>query len=358
MPTSSCTVSFFRNDLMRTRLQRGMCPVKNCKADIVQRKAPFHRYRGKMRYLPFCPEHGIRIHPTSFVYYNGSSDNDLAIATRRNLMFNADYYISKFFKKTGKVESYRLCYESSEDAISYNVFTELLSNGHALRKLTKHVTGENTEDDVELYLWGGKTDFKSDRHAAYEPLQSVRDHLESDIGIYKTEPDIMLLVPGKILVCIEAKFGSKNPLAKEKPAVHGEKPKSRKCLIERYCTNNEIIESNKIFDLEGMPGRLHEQLFRNLVFASSMAELASIRKWYVVNLRSRHVMNLKRGKPESLPVVRNIRSMLRPRYKKRFSHLTWEDIFENAIKGNDKLYDLAWYMKNKTINCQRAFNIL
>ena len=102
MPTSSCTVSFFRNDLQRTRLQRGMCPVKNCKADIGQHKVPFHRYRGKMRYLPFCPEHGIRIHPTSFVYYNGPSDNDLAIATRRNLMFNADYYISNFFKKAGK----------------------------------------------------------------------------------------------------------------------------------------------------------------------------------------------------------------------------------------------------------------
>jgi hypothetical protein len=311
-----------------------------------------------MRYLSFCPEHGIRIHPTSFVYYNGPSDKDLTLATRRNLMFNADYYISKFFNKAHKVESHRLCYESSEDAVSYNVFTELLSNGYALRKLTKHITGENKEDYVELYLWGGKIDLKSGMHSTYKPLQSVRNQLESDIRIYKTEPDIMLIVPGKILICIEAKFGSKNPLAKEIPSIKGEKPKSRSSLIKKYCTKNEIIESNKIFDFEGMYGRFHEQLFRNLVFASSMAELAGIRKWYVVNLRSQHVMNLKRGKPESLPVVRNVRSMLKPRYKNRFSHLTWEDIFENAIKGNDKLYDLAWYMKNKTINCQRAFNIL
>jgi hypothetical protein len=358
MPTSSCTVSFFRNDLQRARLWRGICPVKNCKVAIHKYKVPFGRYRYKMRYLPFCPEHGIRIHPTSFVYYNGPSDKDLALATRRNLMFNADYYISKFFNKASKVESHRLCYESSEDAVSYNVFTEFLLNGHTLRKLTKHITGENTKGYVELYLWGSKIDLKSDRHSTYKPLQSVRNQLESDIGIYKTEPDIMLIIPGRILICIEAKFGSKNSLAKEKPAVQSEKSKSRRSLIERYCTNNEIVESNKIFDLEGMSGRFHEQLFRNIVFASSMAELASIRKWYVVNLRSQHVMNLKRGKPESLPVVRNVCSMLRPRYKKQFSHLTWEDIFENTIKGNDALHDLTWYMKNKTINCQRAFNVI
>lgn len=358
MPTSSCTVSFFRNDLQRTRLRRSMCPVKNCSADIVQHKVPFHRYRGKMRYLPFCPEHGIRIHPSSFVYYNGPSNDDLAIATRRNLMFSADYYFSNFFKRPGKAESHRLCYEGSEDAVSHNVFTELASNGHGLKKLAKYVTGETVKDDVELYLWGGKIDLKSAEHTEYELLQSVRDHLESDIGRYKTEPDIMLLIPGKVLICIEAKFGSKNPLAKERRAVAGNKPMSNKALIERYCSNNKIVETNEIFDFDSMPRRFHEQLFRNLVFASSMAELARIPRWYVVNLRSQHVMNLKRGKPESLPVVRDVRSMLRPRYKKRFSHLTWENVFEISVRSEDKLHDLSWYMKNKTVNCRRAFNIL
>lgn len=358
MPTSSCTVSFFRNDLQATRLERGKCPVKNCKVGITRHKVPFQRYRGKMRHLPFCPEHGIRIHPTSFVYYNGPSENDLAMATRRNLMFNAEYYISNFFKKAGKAESHRLCYESSEDAVSHNVFTELLSNAHAIRKLTKHITSEAVNDDVELYLWGAKIDLKSGKHTQYKPLQSVRNHLESDIGKYKTEPDVMLVVPGKILICIEAKFGSKNPISKEVPEGAGEKPKSRRNLIERYCTKNEIKDMNEIFDAESMPDRLVEQLFRNIVFASCMAELGKIPKWHVVNLRSQHVMNLKRGKPESQPVVRSVRSMLRPRYKKWFSHLTWEDIFDIAIRGDHKLHDLSWYMKNKTINCQRAFNML
>ena len=358
MPTSSCTVSFFKNDLQATRLQRGECPIKNCKVDITRCEVPFQRYRGKMRHLPFCPEHGIRIHPTSFVYYNGSSENDLAMATRRNLMFNADYYISNFFKKASKAESHRLCYESSEDAVSHNVFTELLTNAHAIKKLTKHFTSETVKDDIELYLWGGKIDLKSGKHTQYKPLQCVHNHLESDIGKYKTEPDAMLVVPGKVLICIEAKFGSKNPITKEVPEGAGEKPKSKKSLIERYCTKNEIVDTNMIFDFESMPDRLAEQLFRNVVFASSMAELADIPRWYVVNLRSQHVMNLKRGRPESLPVVRSVRSMLKPRYKKRFSHMTWEDIFEIAINGNDKLHDLSWYMKNKTINCQRAFNVL
>ncbi len=181
--------------------------------------------------------------------------------------------------------------------------------------------------------------------------------IESDIKNFKTEPDIILIVPKKILVCIEAKFGSKNPLAEEKEEKTGEKPKSRGRLMKRYCSKNKIIEGNRIFDLDNSPMRFHEQLFRNLIFAASMAKLADIEKWYVVNLRSQHVMNLKKGKLESMSVTRNIRSILTREYKKRFLHLTWEDIYDKCVRGNTDLHNLAWYMKNKTLNCRRAFNI-
>jgi hypothetical protein len=53
----------------------------------------------------FCPEHGLTIHSSGFVYYNGDSEEDRIIATKRNLMFHADYYISNFFenRKIGDV---------------------------------------------------------------------------------------------------------------------------------------------------------------------------------------------------------------------------------------------------------------
>lgn len=352
---SSCDVSFYRNDLQRARLWAGKCPVKNCSVNVTKYRVPFQ----KRKDLPYCPEHGIRIHGSGFVYYNGSSNEDLIVATKRNLMFHSDYYTSNFFKKGNKMESGRLCYESSEDAVSYNVFTEMLSDENALKRLVGHITKKNIDDDVELYLWGGKIDIKNNIFLPYKPLLDVRRHLEHDIKRFATEPDIMLVVPKKIVICIEAKFGSKNPIAKEIEESEGEKPKGSKKLIERYCgSKNKIIDTDDIFDFCRMPKLFYEQLFRNIVFASSMAKLSGATEWHVANLRNQHVMNLKRGKPESMPIMRNIRSILKPKYKKRFNHLTWEQIHAIAIKDNESLYNLSWYIKNKSLNCGRAFNII
>jgi len=357
MTTSNCTVSFTRNDLQKTRLLAGKCPVKDCRTSINSHKVPFQRYKGKMRYLPFCHKHALRIHRSGFVYYNGPTKQDLIIATRRNLAFNSDYYTAHFFKRGNKMESGRLCYESSEDAVSYNVFTELLSNGNALRKLLGHIIKQEVKADVDLYLWGGKIDLKHNRFIPYKPLVDTRKHLEHDIKRFATEPDIMLVVPGKVVVCIEAKFGSKNPIAKERHSSDGEKPKRVSELIERYCAKNRIVDMNKILDLSKPPKLFYEQLFRNVVFAATMAKLEGAPEWYVVNLRSQHVMNLKRGEPESMPIKRNIRSILRPTHKRRFTHITWEQIYDVAVKNDEKLSNLAWYLKTKSLNCSRAFNV-
>jgi len=354
MDTSTCTISFFRNDLQKASLQEGKCPVRNCSAPLEQ--APFRKSKGEMLKLPFCPEHGLRIHKSGFVYYNGPGGEGLITATKRNLMFHAQYYVDNFLHKSNKAESHRLCYESSEDALTYNVFAELASKPNELKKLLRHVTGESVSTEPELYLWAQRIDLCK-APSLYKPLSEVRSHLESDIRGFPTEPDIMLVVPNTVLVCIEAKFGSKNPIAEEKEAAVGDKPKSISGLIEHYCVRNTIIQWEKIFTIDAPSPRFHEQLFRNLVFAASMAKVAGIEKWYVVNLRSQHVMNLKKGRPESMPVLSNVRSMLTPDYKNRFVHMTWEELFDVCIRDNPRLHNLAWYMKNKTLNCQRAFNI-
>jgi hypothetical protein len=144
MVTSSCTISFFRNDLQRTDGHK--CPIKNCSSKNLD-KVKFQKVL-----VPFCPEHGLRIHKNTFVYYNGQRKEDLATAIKRNLMFNPDYYVTNILNKPGKVETNRLCYENSEDAVTYNVFTELFTNRQALSKLVKNVTGQKFNEDVELYL--------------------------------------------------------------------------------------------------------------------------------------------------------------------------------------------------------------
>jgi hypothetical protein len=273
-------------------------------------------------------------------------------------MFNSDYYVENFLRKSNKMESTRLCYENSEDAVSYNVFTKLASDGHALRKLVSHIANKDIGGEIDLYLWGGKIDLKNNTFVKYNPLLTVRDHLEEDIKKFKTEPDIMLVIPKKIVICIEAKFGSKNPIAKDAEETEGEKPKKTEKLISRYCKENDFINKDRLFNFSKMPERFYEQIFRNIVFAASMAKLEGAPEWYVVNLRNQHIINLKRGKPESFPIMRNIRSILQPEYKKRFIHLTWESIYDQAVKDNEQLADLAWYLKNKSLSCGRAFNIL
>jgi hypothetical protein len=312
-----------------------------------------------MRYRPFCPEHGIRIHDDTFVYYNGPSHQDRITATRRNLPLHGEYYVNNVLGRPGKTESHRLCYESSEDAVTFSVFTALLSDRYAIRELARHITNGAVGPDLELYLWGGRVDLENGTFEhPYRPLDEVRKHLELGVRGVTTEPDIMLVVPGETLVCIEAKFGSGNPSTKEGKDVPDERPKSVGGLIEKYCHRNSIVNCREIFDLDHLPQALPEQLFRNVVFAASMAAYAGIPAWYVVNLRSQHVMNLTRGQSQSQPVVRNMRRILQGPYKKRFSHWTWEDIFATAVSGNLGLHNLAWYMKNKTLHCRRAFNIL
>jgi Restriction Endonuclease associating with ARP len=355
---SGCTISFYRNDLQQTRLMQGKCPVKACTVNVKHHPVQFQRFKGKMQYVPYCPEHGLRLHKNGFVYYNGPLREDAITAIRRNLMFHGVYYVSHLMNINAKIESGRLCYESSEDAVSFNVFTALLSNGNALSRLVSAITNRHTDDGIELYLWGGKIDLKGDSFAQYEPLVEVRDHLERDIRPYRTEPDIMLVIPKKVVICIEAKFGSKNPIAEEREEKEGEKPKRHDKLIERYCARNTIINAQEIFDFRHMPQCFYEQLFRNIVFAASMAQLEGHSNWFVVNLRNQHLMNLKRGKPESLPMLRNIRSMLNPRYKKRVVHMTWEEIYDAVVKGEESLVNLAWYFKNKSLFCSRAFNVI
>lgn len=352
MASSSCNVSFFRNDLQKSKLPH-RCPVKNCSSDNLY-KVKFQKFL-----VPFCPEHGLRIHGSGFVYFNGDSETDLITATKRNLFFYPDYYISNFFRKGNKMESGRLCYESSEDAVSYNVFIALLSDMGALKKLVGVITEDEIRDDINLYLWGNRIDLRSRKSESFPHLQEVRRHLEEDIKRFKTEPDIMLVVPKKLVICIEVKFGSKNPIAIDKIEATGEKPKRMDRLIERYYNKNELIKGYDIFNFTRKPTPMfYEQLFRNIVFAASMAHLEKAEKWYVVNLRNEHLMNLKKGKPESMPVMRSVRSILNPEYKKRFLHLTWEEIYKIAVKDNPKLYNLSWYLKNKSLNCGRAFNII
>src|SRR3989304_9971746 len=85
----------------------------------------------------------------------------------------------------------------------------------------------------------------------------------------------MLIVPDKVLICIEAKLGSKNPPARDAQERPGEKPQSHQGLIQRYCKENTIIpdEIAEIFDFSSQRQPFYGQIFRNIVFAAASGKL-------------------------------------------------------------------------------------
>lgn len=174
-----------------------------------------------------------------------------------------------------KAEKWRLGYENSEDAVSWNVFVGIMRAG-ALSHAMSWLAGRKIDGEPELYLWGSHIDLHNNSHDFYPPLHQARDTIEKGIRRFWTEPDVMLIVPKKFVMCIEVKFTSGNKLVqlgleKESP---GQKPKSVEGIIEKYFTQNTFWKdrSRYIQPRDINHNKFHGQLFRNIVFASGMAE--------------------------------------------------------------------------------------
>ena len=105
--------------------------------------------------------------------------------------------------KWKKAETFRLGYENSEDAVSWNVFRSLQEAGQ-LGLAMKAFAGIEAED-ADLMLWGRRIDL--DATAAVPELQRAPDMLEATRR-QPTEPDVVLRVPGWGWIFIEAKFSS------------------------------------------------------------------------------------------------------------------------------------------------------
>ena len=204
--TSDCFEYFAHENFdheRHTGLDLPRCPIKGCSTPLVAIKY------GRGRKL-FCPEHGIRLHSGTFVYWNGPEMRRQA--QLRNLRVRPELADATALGSATKAESYRLGYEMSEDALSWNVFVGLAEAGQ-LREAAKYLTGRPVDAEPDLYLWGLRIDVKNGTRGFFQPLERVRDLLERDIRRFKTEPDIMLVLERQLIVCIEAKFGSGNPIA-------------------------------------------------------------------------------------------------------------------------------------------------
>lgn len=343
--------SFDLNAIDRSSYSR--CPIWGCHAKLEE--VPVDT-KGTLR--PWCPVHGIRLHTGTFVYWNGDGRNDEA--RLRNFIVRPDLVRKIALAKGKKAESHRLGYEMSEDALSWNVFVSLAAASR-LRQAAKGLTGRMLSKEPELYLWGRRIDLSGGEDMRHPELDRVGSLLEQGITNFRTEPDIMLVAPGELLVCIEAKFGSGNTMADGAPTKDGQKPTSRSALLSRYLEPS--AHAGAVILPEAIPEEFHSQLFRNIVFACEMARGTP---WHVVNLVSETQWALAKvasqagasiGKYSFADPTPAVHAYLRDESRSCFTFRTWEELHANVIKGEANLGALNAYLRGKSAHFRPAFEL-
>ena len=292
------------------------CCIKDCEEWL-----PIKR-EGQERH--FCSRHKISM-STSRAYIFQNHERNFIVG-------------NAILKQIIKVESGRLGNETSEDAVSWNVFVGLfVLNG--LSKVFELLTGIRSLDEPELYLWGNR--IGSDP-VQWKELQRVRNKLESRKGT-PTEPDIILRLPGKAIVLIEAKFGSKNGTLDGK-AKH-ERFGSTDVYLNRYCQKDGEHDPLNRHWIKTQPSKnILEQLCRNVIFAQWLASEGE--QPFVINLVRHNAIN-----DEEL-----FRQHLSGEIVK-FKRFTWENIYGLPIIHTEPAFKLRRYFENKSLRLSPAFEL-
>ena len=326
------------------------CPVTGCTTAM-------DRTPSSWGLLPLCPVHRIRIHAGSgtFVYYHGQESSAKRAAALRNIVFEPDFFEAYFLGNAQKAESHRICHETSEDALTWNVFSRLVDTD-VLTRLASDLTNTSLRNRLELYLWGLRVDLQQrSAPTTFAPLAAAREVFEPDVVQYRTEPDIMLYVPGQLLVLVEAKLTSGNPIAKESGDVEvvGAKPKSREGILRRYspaALPNAAVATNPAAH------PFYSQLYRNLVFAIYMAHQLDV-PWAVMNLVSDGHRGRQGRQAEYADPTGFMQSLIPEESRSRFRAYSWERLYGDYVATTTALTDLAEYMANKSAYCAKVFAI-
>ena len=301
------------------------CYVRDCKNVL---EMPHRGFKGAI-----CPDHGIRCHKSSTYAYADSS---------RNVITDRWEFSNKLLKHPFKFESHRLGLERSEDTLSWNVFKTIHSHG-LLKEFTEHLVGRSFSIEPQLFLWG----INMETYEAWDMLIAARNRFESNLPVKRplTEPDIAIYVPGQIVILIEAKFTSVNPVYKRGPRA-GDQSLTLKELVEIY--QDPSLRTLALLKAT-QSSLIHYQLWRNMVFAEWMAGLDGSQVDHrVVNL----VCDLAEKQS-----AQQFRQLINTVNKNTFMRYTWESIYYWSTQYS-KLAILSKYMEQKTASLKPAFNLI
>ena len=225
------------------------------------------------------------------------------------------------------------------------------SLGHVLRWMLPNVFPE-PPTDVELYRWAGCSQGATAEWSVCSTHSRAKSVSEEHQAVSQ-EPDIMLLVPGRALVLVEAKFTSGNTIAAKSGDADGEKPRTRAGILHRY--SPALLPQPTLIG-DAAEGPFFTQLYRNLVFAVHMAaEIGT--EWAFGNLTSKRQTGLRSSRTEYMDPKAFVLSLLPPDMHDRFVQPTWEALEAAVIRPRNSLCDLAEYLRYKSAHCEAAFAI-
>lgn len=308
---------------------RVRCYVRGCK-QILQTPT---RYKNG----DSCEEHGIRCHYSSYGATYSYAD------VRNNTIVAGDLLATRIVGHPYKFESHRLGHERSEDMVSWNVFRSFQEAGR-LGTLASWITGDTTAAEPFLFLWG--ICLTDDALNGWDLLTAARKRFESHLPVERplTEPDIMLWLPGKYLILIEAKFTSGNMTYERGPRKDAQSLTLEELLEIYHDPTLRILD----YDRACAASQVYYQLWRNMVFSEWMArEDHPATKAYHVNL-------VRRGSEQASAA--EFHTLVKPEYKDRFRRITWEHIYRMAL-GDPRLQRLRRYLETKTAGLLQAFLI-
>ena len=305
------------------------CYIRGCREFL---RVPGRGFRGEI-----CRVHGIRCHASQKNVTYTYAD------ARRNLIVGAREFGERVMGHPFKVETHRFGYEKSEDALTWNTFRSLSEAG-ALGDFVQWLTGEISQIEPRLYLWG--LEVTDDRFEPWRLLIQARERFENHLPVDrpKTEPDIALHLPGRYLILIEAKFTSENTVYERGPR----KDAQSLTLAELV----GIYQDPRLNILDYRRGeaaqRVHYQLWRNTLFAEWMGTTDH------PATRAYH-FNLVRDGFETESEAEFGR-LVNPAFRNRFKRFTWEQI-HRFCQGRREAALLRRYLETKTAGLKRAFNL-
>jgi hypothetical protein len=229
----------------------------------------------------------------------------------------------------GKAETWRLGNENSEDALSFNVFRSLQEAG-ALGEAARLLAGVDAAAEPELIVWGHRLD-QASAHLVPE-LEKALKEMEPWSG-QKTEPDVILRLPGWGWIFVEAKLASPTSTLRGKP--------------EKLKAWGSVYGGSRIFDLTAVAAAdeagFPEQLLRNVAIAHRVAGRERVA--VVALVRDKHKSSVDGWATDYL-VEESIYT----------GSATWEQLYA-LTEAREKLARLRAYMADKSVNLRRAFRL-